>query len=147
MTENERHLVVSFGTFCHVASQANVEQINQHGLSPERDQSVVLRGPEKAKAVYLCPEASLVKTLAFVGANHSYEPHLYVYRIPATELCEKKCGPDYGFLVNVMKLEEITLETSLARGTVACYEAIEADELTGPEQVPNPEFMEEGGLQ
>src|SRR5438105_6354280 len=99
MTEQERQLVAACGEFCHVTAIDIRDFIDEFGLDPRFDQSVVLRGPKRPRAVYVCPMASLDKVLAFVGDRAPDQPRLFVYRMDAQVLCDRNCGPDYGYLV------------------------------------------------
>jgi hypothetical protein len=99
MTEQEQQHIASCGVFCHVGDVRTQPFVEEMGLDPRFDQSLVLRGPRRPKAVYCCPVASLDKMLEFVGDRRPEEPTLLVYRIDAEKLCRRNCGPDYGYLI------------------------------------------------
>lgn len=141
MTAADRELVTGCGEFCHVTTADRLDDVEAAGLDPELDDSLVLRGPKRDKAIYLCPVASIEKAKDFIGVRASDQPKLYVYRIGAAALSLKNCGPDIGYLVNIVEEADYTVAVSLARGTLACYEAIPRAELTGPEEIDNPRYI------
>lgn len=144
MTPEERALLAACGEFCHITTADRRGKIEVGGLNPEFDDSLVLRGSKRDKAVYLCPVSSIENVKDFIGANASDQPTLYVYRIGAETLSQKSCGPDIGFLVNLVDEVDYTIAVSLQRGTISCYEAISRAELTGPEEIDNPRYKQPG---
>jgi hypothetical protein len=145
MTEQEKALIAACGEFCHVTTAARRDLVNAVGLDPEYDESLVIRGPKRDKAVYLCPATSIAKALDFIGARADDQPKLYVYWIGAAALSQKNCGPDIGYMVNIVEEHDYTVEVSLQCGTIACYEAIDRGELTDPVEAVNPRYLPPGG--
>jgi hypothetical protein len=146
MTAEEQELVLGCGEFCHVATEEKAAFIDESGLNPEFDESIVLRGPKRPPAVYLCPAARLEETLDFIGDRVSEQEKLIVFHLPAEALSGRDCGPDYGFLVYFTKdLENATVELSLAHGSIACYELIPRGEFTEIYEVANPRYKPLGG--
>lgn len=145
MTDQERQLVKAYGTFCHVTTAERMAAVEPAGLNPAFDDSQVLRGVRKDKAVYLCPEASIDKALDFLGSRAGDQPKLYVYRIGAAALAAKDCGADISWLVNLVDEDKWTVEVSLNLGSIACYEPISRAELNGREEVDNPRYTPPGG--
>lgn len=141
MTEEEQLLLRNCGEFCHITTDDWVSEIDASGLDPRCDDSLVLRGGKRDPAVYLCPVANIEGAKDFIGSRAADQPKLYVFRIAAEALSHKKCGPDIGYLVNVVDESGWTVECSLRRGTIACYEAIARSELTGPEEIDNPRYL------
>lgn len=117
MTEAEKQLVLECGEFCHVTTAEGRELIDAAGLDPAYDQSLVLRGPKRDKAVYLCPAAKVEKAKDFLGSRASDQAKLYVYRISAEALSHKNCGADIGWLLNLVEEEQWTVAVSLELGT------------------------------
>src|SRR4051812_10369556 len=103
MTPAERELVTACGEFCHVTTADRLDDVEAAGLDPEHDDSLVLRGPKRDKAIYLCPVASIEDAKHLIGARASDQPKLYVFRIDAAAVSLKNCGPDIGYLVNIAK--------------------------------------------
>jgi hypothetical protein len=100
MTEQERQVVAACGESCHVTTTDRVALIDAAGLDPAYDDSVVLPGPKRPKAVYLCPAASLENAKQFIGDRASGQETLFVYRLSAESLSHKSYGPDIGYLVH-----------------------------------------------
>lgn len=144
MTAAERELVTACGEFCHVTTADRLDDVESAGLDPELDDSLVLRGPNRDKAIYLCPVASIENAKDFIGARASDQPKLYVFRIGAAAVSQKNCGPDVGYLVNIVEEADYMVAASLERGTIACYEAIPRAELAGPEETDNPRYKPPG---
>ncbi len=140
ITDEERQRVAACGEFCHVTIAERLQLIDNSGLDPAHDVSLVIRGPKREQAVYLCPAAGIENAKDFIGARASDQPKLYVYRIAADILSQKDCGPDIGYLVNIVGENDWTVEVSLRRGTIACYETIPRAALVGPQEVENPRY-------
>lgn len=145
MTDQERKLVAACGEFCHVTTAEGSGDIDVAGLDPALDDSIVIRGPKRDKAIYLCPADNLNKAADFIGSRASDQPKLYVYRIGAAELADKECGADIGWLVNLVGEADWTVAVSLELGTIACYEAIARAELSGPQEIDNPRYIASSG--
>lgn len=145
MNEQERELIAACVTFCHVTTAEHLATIEATGLNPAFDESLVVRGNRKEKAVYLCPEARIEKTTNFLGERANDQKNLYVYRIGAAELAAKDCGADISWLVNLVDEEKWTVAVSLEIGSIACYEAIARDELNGPQEIVNPRYIASSG--
>jgi len=146
MTDEEKKLVLACGTFCHVTTQENADI---GGLDPSSDMSVVIRGPKRPQAVYLCPESSLDKALNVIGDRARGEKALIVFKVAAAVLAVKSCGPDFGWLsahIGGAELEAATVKTSLDTvGAIACYDLISPGEISETVTVPNPKFDPEAG--
>src|ERR1700733_6049235 len=144
MTDEEKKLVLAYEMFCHVTTQENAGFVEAFGLNPSNDMSVVIRGPKRPVAVYLCPESSVDKAINVIGDRAKGEKELIVFKIAATVLAEKNCGPDFGWLsahIGGAKLEMATVKISLDTvGAIACYDVITPEEFSEMVTVPNPNF-------
>lgn len=146
MTPEEQDLLLACGEFCHFTTADRLGGIKAGGLDPDLDDSLVLRGPKREKAVYFCPVSSSEKAKDFIGARADDQAKLYVYRILVGSLSQKNCGPDIGCLVNLVDEIGYTVAASLQLGTIACYEIIPHSELTGPEEIENPQYKRPGDV-
>jgi hypothetical protein len=143
MTQQEKVLVQACGTLCHATVLENRDSIEAMGLDPDTDQSLVLRGPKRPKAVYLCPENLLDKALEFLGDRAKDQEQLDVFRIDAVIVAEKNCGADYGWLAAHLpgdQLNAVTIAISLEVGGLACYHLIPPEDFISVEEVPKPKF-------
>ena len=141
MTDEERNLIAQCGTFCHVTTLDKSHAIDSGGLIPTADKSLVLRGPVRPNAVYLCPESHLDKALEFVGEKDRDQKLLIVFKVSGSTISKKDCGADYGWLsahLNTSELDDATIAMSLQIGGLACYELIPPVDFVDRTEVNNP---------
>ncbi len=143
MTPQERQLIADCGTFCHVTTLNRAGEIDVRGLHPSVDESFVIRGPSRPKAVYFTPRSKLNTALEFIGDRARDQKRLVVFQIAAAVLVGKSCGPDFGWLAALLaeeKIESATIATSLHLGGLACYIIVLPAEFKGRGEVDNPRY-------
>jgi hypothetical protein len=96
MTDQERAMIAACGKFYHVTLIDKHDLIQAGGLDPRFDESLIIRGPQRPKAVYLCPPGGLETALDFLGSRNPDQERLLVYRLDSEAVSKRNCGPDYG---------------------------------------------------